>query len=372
MFWGLANAESNALLGHDDVAEERIHPVERRRFEHTTDGERVALARGSQERDGAADREVVLVGKPLLQDHAVRTEVGEQRVVALLPLEPCRLADRGVDPVHGCRCAGDSCLLLPDVRHDSYAGHRSDQVAGLGLEDVEAVLGCDHEVGVELRRDRGLVRVPHARPQRRHDRDQREADHERGGSGSRAGRVPDSVLAGQPACLAASMSRRLSDNLHQRPDETRRDQPDAEKHRDASDRDQQEHRTRLSASTPRAVPNATAPAAINPSATNGATGAKRDRGKIEPSRTAAIGGTRVARSAGPTVATTVMPTPTSSETTTVRVWKTVPVCGKSSWRTPSSQVETLREPHAQQQPDERSDEPDHDSLQQHRAQNLAP
>ena len=47
--------------------------------------------------------------------------------------------------------------------------------------------------------------------------------------------------------------------------------------------------------------------------------AKRDSGRVAPSRTAAIGGTRVARSAGRRLASSVTTMPTSSETTIVRV-----------------------------------------------------
>ena len=56
----------------------------------------------------------------------------------------------------------------------------------------------------------------------------------------------------------------------------------------------------------------------------------RDDGSVAPSRTAAIGGTRVARRAGEIVASTVMPTPSSSDTITVLVLNTVPVLGRST------------------------------------------
>ena len=51
---------------------------------------------------------------------------------------------------------------------------------------------------------------------------------------------------------------------------------------------------------------------------------------MAPSRTAAIGGTLVALRAGEIVASIVMPTPTRSDTTTVRVCKTVPLVGRST------------------------------------------
>ena len=62
--------------------------------------------------------------------------------------------------------------------------------------------------------------------------------------------------------------------------------------------------------------------------------ASREGGSAAPSRTAAIGGTRVARRAGEIVASTVMPTPSSSDTITVRVLNTVPGAGQVDSRTP--------------------------------------
>ncbi len=57
--------------------------------------------------------------------------------------------------------------------------------------------------------------------------------------------------------------------------------------------------------------------------------ANRDGGSTEPSRTAAMGATRVERSAGRTAASTVTITPTSSDTMTVRALNTMPLCGRS-------------------------------------------
>ena len=57
--------------------------------------------------------------------------------------------------------------------------------------------------------------------------------------------------------------------------------------------------------------------------------AKRDGASTAPSRTAEMGGTRVARSAGRSAAISVITTPTSSETMIVRVANTVAACGRS-------------------------------------------
>ena len=64
--------------------------------------------------------------------------------------------------------------------------------------------------------------------------------------------------------------------------------------------------------------------------------ANRPRGTVEPSRTAAIGATRVARIAGNSPATTVTIVPTRSETTIVRVAKTVSAAGSPSPSAPKS------------------------------------
>jgi hypothetical protein len=58
-------------------------------------------------------------------------------------------------------------------------------------------------------------------------------------------------------------------------------------------------------------------------------GANRPGGRVAPSRTAAIGGTFVARTAGASPATRVTKMPMNSETTIVRVARIRPVVGKS-------------------------------------------
>jgi hypothetical protein len=63
-------------------------------------------------------------------------------------------------------------------------------------------------------------------------------------------------------------------------------------------------------------------------ATAGPKRASRGGGSADPSRTAAIGGTCVARSAGRRLATRVRAVPTASETITVRVANTSPVTGR--------------------------------------------
>ena len=78
--------------------------------------------------------------------------------------------------------------------------------------------------------------------------------------------------------------------------------------------------------------------------------AKRPRGIVAPSRTAAIGGTLVARIAGKRPATSVTSVPTSSETTIVRVAKTVSVCGSSRFSALKSSLSPTASPRPLKRP----------------------
>ena len=71
-------------------------------------------------------------------------------------------------------------------------------------------------------------------------------------------------------------------------------------------------------------------APVTPSPSLSECAASRDSGSVEPSRTAAIGGTRVARRAGAMAASSVTPVPTSSDTMTVRIPNTVSPSGRST------------------------------------------
>ena len=78
----------------------------------------------------------------------------------------------------------------------------------------------------------------------------------------------------------------------------------------------------------------------------GAMRLKRPGGRVAPSWTAAIGGTRVARSAGPTEAITVTTTPISSATMTVRGRISMPGGGQAESDGVEEGLDALREPDA--------------------------
>ena len=89
-----------------------------------------------------------------------------------------------------------------------------------------------------------------------------------------------------------------------------------------------------------------APTTTRP-AIHGTNGEIREGGSVAPSRTAAIGGTRVARMAGKSPAASVTTTPTSIETMTVRSAKTRSAVGSSKPKRPEERLDPLREEEAQ-------------------------
>ena len=97
----------------------------------------------------------------------------------------------------------------------------------------------------------------------------------------------------------------------------------------------------------------------------------RDGGRTEPSRTAAIGGTRVARRAGRMLATSVTSVPTSSETITVRVAKIVWPCGRSIPKVTKSAFSTFARPSPRNSPMSEPSDADHERLDNDRPEDLA-
>ncbi len=78
--------------------------------------------------------------------------------------------------------------------------------------------------------------------------------------------------------------------------------------------------------------------------------AKREGGSSAPSRTAAIGGTCVARRAGRSAASTVIATPTASDTMIVRVAKTVAAWGRSMPKETNTEFRPFASPRPRNRP----------------------
>ncbi len=109
------------------------------------------------------------------------------------------------------------------------------------------------------------------------------------------------------------------------------------------------------ANTPAAI--AATEAAISPPASATECFATPDSGNVAPSRTAAIGGTRVARRAGMTLAATVTSVPTSSDTMIVRDATTVPASGRSAPSAANRAFMPLAMPSPSRMPDDRAMRP---------------
>ena len=99
--------------------------------------------------------------------------------------------------------------------------------------------------------------------------------------------------------------------------------------------------------------------------------AQRDGGSTEPSRTAAIGGTRVARRAGRMLANSVTSVPTRSETTTVRVGEDRRAVRQVDPDRDEQPVQQLRQPEAEEEADDGAEQADHERLDHDRPQDLA-
>ena len=103
-------------------------------------------------------------------------------------------------------------------------------------------------------------------------------------------------------------------------------------------------------------------------ATHGTNGANLDFGSAAPSRTAAIGGTRVARIAGKRPARSVMPMPTTDDDRPgERLDRRSEALHRDSRRAP----DPLGQDDAQPEAGERREKPDHERFEDHRSEDLA-
>ena len=183
-------------LGDRDRAERR--PT-RRRVEDAPHEERLVRAARERHVDRRAEMQLVPLRVAVVDERAVGAELREHRLRAFLPLElehrPAGRVDRRREEVlaERARVAG------ADVRDRLDARCLRNRVGGGDRDRVEVVLGRDRVVRV--RPDlvhRTTERCGDAGGEQRDQRDEREADHQRGRSGRGALRVAPSVVAGEP------------------------------------------------------------------------------------------------------------------------------------------------------------------------------
>ena len=248
-----------------------------------------------------ADAQVVVFGVVLGHERAVFAELAGHRLRSVLPLDVDDPADVRGD-------AGDARFLAErraaagaHPGDDLHAGHAAQRFRGGRRDRREVVRGGERVVGVEQLVDRALEGRLQPGGEHRHERHEREPDHQRRRrrGGARRGcawrwraraarRCRRACVAGQPSTEAsggtsvfASIATPRNSASAPTPIASRRCAVDSElTNRPTSisataDRDRQRARRRA-----RSARSATAAARA-------------------PSRTAAIGGTRVARIAGP-------------------------------------------------------------------------
>ena len=234
---------------------------------------------------------------------------------------------------------------------------------GGGRERAAAVLGRDDVVGVDLLLDGRLRRGAQAGAERGDDGDQREADHQRGGRRGRAPGVADRVLAGEPAGRAAEAGGREADQRGERLHQARSEHGDADEQREHADAERQ--RDESAADAAEQADRRARPARGRRRRCRGVRACGPGRPTVvavEPSRTAEIGGTRVARSAGTMLATSVTIVPVSMLTMIVRVASTVPDFGRSTPIAANSALMPLAMPSPSRSPMHRREQADDRAL----------
>src|SRR4051794_16465998 len=315
------------LLADRDRAE---HLFDLRWVVDSTDDDRPLVARRGLDGEPLADRRVLVVGVGLGDECAVRPESGDRRGGgALDPLERVEAPDRcRLDPGDVLLLARHERLVDADVRgrlQSRYVRHR---VALRGCER-NAVRTVDDVRRLDLVSDGRLDRLAQAGAEHRHDGDEREPDHQRRRGRRGPARIAHGVRAGEVTGDPTAAARR------------RADQPSERLHRCGAASATPRNKARMPMPSRAATaivlsPLANTPtemAATEPPTTTTAAfsecAAKREGGRIDPSRTAAIGGTRVARRAGRMLATSVMSVPSASEMMMVLGANTRPASGRS-------------------------------------------
>ena len=196
------------------------------------------------------------------------------------------------------------------------------RIARGGDERRVPVLRGDDVVRGDLVLDRLAVRGLHPVRERRDEGDERDADHQRRRGRGRAAGVADGVPAREPRRRRRPSAAPAARRPPRSADELGRDHRDAEEEQQHAARDGEQALGGPELVGEHRVAEQESETAIRTSATHGVKRANRDLGSVAPSRTAEIGGTRVARIAGNRPASERDPDAHASETTIVRVAKT--------------------------------------------------
>ncbi len=139
------------------------------------------LARRNLDGDRRADAQVVVLGVVVVHERAVRSECCERLLRAFRPLQGQHLVRVLVDCGHELHVAEDPRLAGARARDRLDAGHLRRGLGGVGRDRREVVLRRDRVVGREDVVDGAAEGARDPGRERRHERDEREPDHQRGG-----------------------------------------------------------------------------------------------------------------------------------------------------------------------------------------------
>ena len=223
-------------------------------------------------------------------EDAVGAERRQRRVRALLPLQRVGLRDRRrVDARRPTVVSFSPATFASEKRTQLTAptpGTPRTASASAGGVSPKPDLSTDGEVAGEGAVDGAVDRAAQPRGEDRHEGDERDADHQRGGGDRRARRVAGRVLAREPAASRPPGARSgAPTSARDRPHELRAEQRDAE---EDGDRAAAERRRRAAARRAAEQAVATIPARRR------GTAARRRRAARGP-RVGAVAGPRAAR-----------------------------------------------------------------------------
>ena len=194
------------------------------------------------------DAEMVLLAEVLVDQRFARRERRQRRRGALLEVDLEHAVDgMRVEPRRVRRAADptDPRRAGAPRRDELDARYAADGLPGLRRDRVEAVGVLEDEVPSEVLVDRVVETGLQPRGEHRDERDQGQADHQRGGCDRGASRIAHRVLARQLARQSAQADERRARHARKRPDGTRAEDRGAEEDEHRPEPDQAERAVRV-------------------------------------------------------------------------------------------------------------------------------
>ena len=186
-------------------------------------------------RDRRADAEAVILREAVVDERAVGAELAEDVLRALDPVERDHLARVRVDGGDELGRAEDARLAGAGARDRLDAWRLRGRLGGVDRDRREVVLRRDRVVGGEDLVDGAAERARDPGRKRRHERDERQADHQRRRGRGGPLRVAPCVVAREPSRRAAEPCGRRAERCRERPDEPGGEERDADEDQQRAD-----------------------------------------------------------------------------------------------------------------------------------------